>query len=384
MQNVAIALAASAVQLLESETETDSDSDFEDHILMTINKRKRVENFVSDVVENLSEEEFRRHFRLYKSTAETIIRRYAESEFYRSNTGIGRRNVSANDQMCAFLWFCANKNSYREIGTLFNMSETSFYKCLNKILDFFYNLSKEIIRFPETEAEMEKIVTGFKSIAGFPDVIGCIDGSYIAIRKPANKIRSTYINRHDMLSMTLQGVCDPNRRFLDVCVGSPSRIHDSRVFSLSPISDDLPGICQGRYHLLGDAAYPVREYLLIPYKDYGNLTIKQRNYNRKHCQTRVRIENSFGVLKQRFRQLTRLDFFHVERMCKFVIACCTLHNMCIDQNDHYEEDEDPDEINDETRGNVPNNLPTGSQSSRNATLRRLGELKRTEISENLM
>lgn len=29
----------------------------------------------------------------------------------------------------------------------------------------------------------------------------------------------------------------------------------------------------------------------------------------------------------------RLDFFGFERMCKFIIACCVLHNLCIDEGD---------------------------------------------------
>ncbi|XP_065074454.1 putative nuclease HARBI1 [Ochlerotatus camptorhynchus] len=255
------------------------------------------------------------------------------------------------------------------------------------MLDFFYDLSKTIIRFPETEAGMEAIATDFRSVAGFPDVIGCIDGCYIYIRKPAHKIRSTYINRHDLLSMTLQGICDAKRRFLDVCVGYPSRIHDSRVFSLSPISNELPGISHGRYHLLGDAAYPLREYLITPFKDYGNLSHKERTYNLKHCQTRVKIENCFGILKQRFRQLTRLDFFHVERMFKFLIACCTLHNICINENNTYisdDEEDDPDlNVVDEMRSSQLSTTG-GSQSTRNAALRRLGELKRNDIAEGFM
>ncbi|XP_065084912.1 putative nuclease HARBI1 [Ochlerotatus camptorhynchus] len=348
-------------------------------------KKCRVNNFVRDVVEHFSEEEFRRHFRLNKTTANTIVTRYAESEFFRSNSGTGRRNVPANEQMYAFLWFCANKDSYREIGTLFNMSESSFFKCLNRILDFLYDVSKTIIRFPDSTAEKERIATDFRSISGFPNVIGCIDGCYIYIRKPANKIRSTYVNRHDLLSITLQGICDAKRRFIDVCVGSPSRIHDSRIFSLSPVSDELPGICHGKYHLLGDAAYPLREYLLTPFKDYGNLSQKDTNYNLKHSQTRVKIENCFGILKQRFRQLTRLDFFRVERMCKFVLACCTLHNMCIDQNDTFnEEAADPIEPDETRSSQIPPTGPSGSQSTRNAALRRLGEVKRSEIAETLM
>ncbi|XP_062559813.1 putative nuclease HARBI1 [Armigeres subalbatus] len=415
MENIpkVILFAASAAQYLQSDSESESDSDFEDLFLISIQKprtkRRRVSNFVNDVVDYYTEEEFRRNFRLKRTTADIIINRYKESEFYRTNVGKGRRNLPADEQMYAFLWFSANKNSYHEICNLFNFSESSFYKCLNNILDFLYDISKTIIRFPEVEAEKEEIATDFRSvryklqdcmivvyapnilylsqIAGFPYVIGCIDGSYISIRKPANKIRSTYINRHDMLSITLQGICDAKRRFLDVCIGSPSRIHDSRVYSLSPISDEISAICHGRYHLLGDAAYPLREHLLTPFKDYGNLTHKERNYNLKHSQTRVKIENSFSNLKGRFRQLLRLDFFHVERMSKFVLACCTLHNMCINQNDIYDENENENDPDDALNEIPPVPIAagsSGSQNVRNTALRRLGEVKRNEIATGLL
>lgn len=74
MQNVeiAITLAASAVQLLQSESESDSDSDFEDLFMTAVlekprSKRNRVNNFVADVVERYSEEEVKYYtFYTYK------------------------------------------------------------------------------------------------------------------------------------------------------------------------------------------------------------------------------------------------------------------------------------------------------------------------------
>lgn len=164
-------------------------------------------------------------------------------------------------------------------------------------------------------------------LCGFPGVLGCIDGTYIKIRTPAKKIKSTYVNRHDYPSLTLQAVCDVNKLFLDVFTGPPSKIHDARIFQLSFLSNEIQNI-SADYHLLGDAAYPLRKYLLTPYRDYGNLTAAQQNYNHKLSKTRVKIENAFGLLKQRFRQLIQLDFITVKRSANFIISCCVLHNLC--------------------------------------------------------
>ena len=129
--------------------------------------------------------------------------------------------------------------------------------------------------------------------------------------------------------------------------------------------------------MLGDAAYPLREYLITPYRDYGNLTSQQKTFNKKHCQTRVKIENCFGLLKQRFRQLTRLDFFTVKRMCKFVLACCVIHNLCIAEGDLWEEefieDDAPESASERMNGEESDETLT------DAALKHLGELKRKRI-----
>ncbi|KAJ8978132.1 hypothetical protein NQ317_014187, partial [Molorchus minor] len=94
----------------------------------------------------------------------------------------------------------------------------------------------------------------------------------------------------------LEGICDAKRRFLDVFTGPPGKIHDSRIYNLSFISEKL-----------------------------------------QLSATRVRIENTFGILKTLFRQLQHVDMWSVDRMSKFVIVCYILHNICIDNNDLWED-----------------------------------------------
>lgn len=198
-----------------------------------------------------------------------------------------------------------------------------------------------------------------------------MDGSYISIRTPKHKIRSTYANRHDSVSITLQGICDPQLRFLDVFTGVPSKIHDSRILKLSFIGKKLPCLCAPKYHILGDSAYPLREYLLTPFRDYGSLSECEKNYNKKFCRARVKIENAFGALKALFRQLLRLDFHSVEIMAQFVIAACVLHNICIDNDDVLEDDV--------KNGEIVLTFESFDENRRDNVLTQLGQLKRNEI-----
>ncbi|KAJ8974102.1 hypothetical protein NQ317_003901 [Molorchus minor] len=72
----------------------------------------------------------------------------------------------------------------------FPMVRRSTMHRITNTMDFLLNLGPQIT-FPNTEEEKREVVTAFESISGFPNVIRCIDGSYIQIRTPAAKIKST-------------------------------------------------------------------------------------------------------------------------------------------------------------------------------------------------
>ncbi|XP_071569939.1 putative nuclease HARBI1 [Temnothorax nylanderi] len=210
---------------------------------------------------------------------------------------------------------------------------------IKRVVNFLINLAPNIIRFPATRQEREENAREFRNICEINGIIGCIDGTYIPIRTPAKKIRHTYVNRHDETALTLQGICDAKGRFIDAFTGVSSKIHDARVYDMSFIKDKICTMGD-EYHIIGDAAYPISVNLLTPYN--GHLTPVQANFNHNFCRARVRIENTFGLLKGRFRQLTRLDMWSVISMAKFIISCCVLHNLCIDRNDvldYYDHEE---------------------------------------------
>lgn len=133
----------------------------------------------------------------------------------------------------------------------------------------------------------------------------------------------------------MQGICNAENKFLDVFTGVSSKVHDARVYKMSFIRET---ICQmGKdYHIIGDSAYPLSINLITPYKNYGTLNAAEQTFNTAFCKGRVKIENTFGILKAIFRQLMRIEMWSVIKISKFIVACCVLHNLCIEKNDNIE------------------------------------------------
>ncbi|KAK8772096.1 hypothetical protein V5799_024659 [Amblyomma americanum] len=328
----------------DSSTSSSSDSssgDDEDLVLYEqmfeqlftpLEKRPKVESYVEKTVAAYSDEEFRRNFRLSRPAADSLAAEFAKSPHYPSRTDRGGLpSKSPQEHVLSFLWYAANKSCIRDVAGRFEVGESTHHRMMYRVMAFVLDIAPRIVTFPD---DLQKLANAFEQVSGFPDTIGCIDGSYIPVRCPAGKVRSVYVNRHYYPSLTLQGICDNRKRFLDASAGAPSKIHGSRIFRLSNISKKLPQLCAGKYQILGDAAYPSREFLMTPIRYYGSLDASDKTFNTELSATRVLIENAFGELKGRFRQLQRLDLMTVDNMSKFILSC-VLHNICIDNRNSF-------------------------------------------------
>lgn len=137
----------------------------------------------------------------------------------------------------------------------------------------------------------------------------------------------------------LQVICDSTLKFIHCYAGQPGSVHDMRVFRLSGIQSK----CTENYfphdsHLIGDAAYAVQKYVMVPYKNNGHLTEAQLNFNQRLCSARVMVERSIGLLKGRFRSL--IDKLYIKRtdfIPQYIITCCALHNICILHEDFIDD-----------------------------------------------
>ena len=79
--------------------------------------------------------------------------------------------------------------------------------------------------------------------------------------------------------------------------------------------------------LLGDSGYPLCDWLLTPY--HNPVGEGQIRYNESHKETRSGIERCIGLLKMRWRCLTKPIMFQPPKASRIIAACAALHNLAI-------------------------------------------------------
>ncbi|XP_066595961.1 putative nuclease HARBI1 [Prorops nasuta] len=220
----------------------------------------------------------------------------------------------------------------------FRMSNTSFME-LEEILrphiksNDITSIRKKILLSIWALATPESFRSVFHSRCnGFGGVIGAIDGCHIPIKQPPGNAHD-YYNRKDFHSVVLQGTCDHTGKFIDCLIGRPGRAHDAAIFKSSAVYKKLTDVdnplLPPNLHILGDSAYPLLFNLMTPFKDNGNLTSKQIQYNVKHASIRSVIERAYGLLKGKWRRLKYLDVNSVHMANSVIAAACILHNFLI-------------------------------------------------------
>ena len=65
----------------------------------------------------------------------------------------------------------------------------------------------QFVKFPDTRQAKDEIKQGFYEHAGFPCIIGCVDGSHVRIIAPSES-EPDYVNRKSFHSINVQGICD--------------------------------------------------------------------------------------------------------------------------------------------------------------------------------
>lgn len=171
-----------------------------------------------------------------------------------------------------------------------------------------------------------------------PNCLGALDGKHVVIKAPVNS-GSAFYNYKQQHSIVLLAMADANYNFTYVNVGMNGRISDGGIFWESdlakaleknwlnfPEDRPLPGRTKAvPCVIVADAAFTLSNYILKPYPFRG-LNEKQRIFNYRLSRARRVIENTFGILANRFRILLTTMSLNPEKSKLVVQACCALHN----------------------------------------------------------
>ncbi|WVZ85459.1 hypothetical protein U9M48_032384 [Paspalum notatum var. saurae] len=119
--------------------------------------------------------------------------------------------------------------------------------------------------------------------------------------------------------------------------GTHIPIRDTRVFNdaIRKYGDKFPHPPPGKFYLV-DSGYPNRPGYLAPYKstkyhlpEYRQgprPSGKKEVFNYLHSSLRNVIERSFGVLKMKWRILSKIPSYPMLKQTKIILACMGLHN----------------------------------------------------------
>ncbi|KAM7300848.1 hypothetical protein ISCGN_016433 [Ixodes scapularis] len=198
---------------------------------------------------------------------------------------------------------------------------------------------------------------GFLGIAGFPRVLGCIDGTHVAI-KVSKKDKPVYLNRMGYTSINVQAVCDANNVVTQLTVKWPGSTHDSFMWRNCDVYEKCAGTAHDGW-LLGDAGYSVQPWLMTPIR--APKDGPEEEYNKALTKTRQVTERTFGLLKSRFRCLDKSGGvlqYKPQICCRITVACVVLHNYwmrhhvsfnepLVDLSEDEEEEEEEEEEDDD-------------------------------------
>lgn len=109
-------------------------------------------------------------------------------------------------RLLVFLYHVALGASYTSVSHQFALGRSTISNIIREVTKaILQNMWSVYIRLPNKE-ETEKNIKEWKRTTGIPGIAGAIDGTHIAIKKPANRAApEVYFNRKAFYSINVQG-----------------------------------------------------------------------------------------------------------------------------------------------------------------------------------
>ena len=123
------------------------------------------------------------------------------------------------------------------------------------------SVCQQYIAMPTDPGNLQNNMQGFHNTANFSNVVGAIDCTHIKIKAPSIA-EHFFVNRKNYHSITIQGVCDANMKFLNIVAKWQGSTHDALIWANSNLREMFENHTIPNGWLLGDSGYPLRPWLM--------------------------------------------------------------------------------------------------------------------------
>lgn len=273
--------------------------------------------------------------------------------------------------------------SIARIAALFGIGDGGTIENItHRVLSAIFKLRHEYLHWP-TAAEKQYLLAN--TLDELPNCIGYLDGTEIKLAEKPCCDPDSYYSRKQQFSIKMQGVCDRNLKIRHILVGFPGSVHDSRVFANSSLFLNPSYFFRFGEWLAADSAYKLSTTIITPFRRNSPEPEHMKSkFNKYFSKYRVRVEHSFGRLKERFCSLKELrmrlkDARSSQYACQWITVCCILHNIIIDTNDDSPEFDI--NIEEELR---ENDEQSANRFDGNEQENAVGEIKRKALYDHLV
>ncbi|XP_072248004.1 uncharacterized protein [Leuresthes tenuis] len=249
-----------------------------------------------------------------------------------------RAAIEPKQRLAVALRYMASGDSLASLAYSYRLGCTTVRNSVHMVCAAIEKIMMERFLPRPTRDTWEEVADGFWKKWNFPNCLGAIDGKHVTIQAPP-LTGSQYFN-----SIVLLALVDSNYRFRVIQVGDFGRTSDGGAYAGSalgrgmetqtldvPPSASLPGAAHlgdVPHVMVGDAAFPLKPYLMRPYPSL-NLTRQKRIFNNRLSRARMVVEDAFGILSSRWRVLHRRINLHPQNVDTLVLAACILHNFLL-------------------------------------------------------
>ncbi|TQE04781.1 hypothetical protein C1H46_009634 [Malus baccata] len=288
---------------------------------------------------DVSEEEFRKAFRMSKGTFDMICAEL-ESAVFKKNTML-REAIPVRQRVAVCIYRLATGEPLREVSRRFGLGISTCHKLVLEVCVAIKTvLMHKFLQWPD-EGRMQEIKEEFEATSGIPNVAGSMYTTHISIIAPKVNVAAYFNKRHTernqktSYSVTVQGVVDPRGVFTDVCIGWPGSMPDDQVLEKSALFQRANRGLLKDVWVVGNAGFPLMDWVLVPYT-HQNLTWTQHAFNEKIGEVERVGKDAFAKLKGRWSCLQKRTEIKLQDLPVVLGACCVLHNICAMRNDELD------------------------------------------------